>query len=96
MEVQDRAGNNLWGRLSAPAQVALPAAPAMTKQSVRQRVWEFLERNDVAAFPRPVYNRIPNFRGAAAAGAAIADIQEFEEARVVMVGKTKTWFFFLF
>lgn len=40
----------------------------ITKAQVRQKVWEFLEKNDIANFPRPVYQRIPNFKGATVAG----------------------------
>jgi 5-formyltetrahydrofolate cyclo-ligase len=34
------------------------------KQAVRERVWRILEERDLATFPRPVYGRIPNFKGA--------------------------------
>jgi hypothetical protein len=40
----------------------------ITKAQVRQKVWEFMEKNDIANFPRPVYQRIPNFKGAPIAG----------------------------
>jgi 5-formyltetrahydrofolate cyclo-ligase len=39
-----------------------------TKAVVRQKVWEYMEKNDIANFPRPVYHRIPNFKGAQSAG----------------------------
>ena len=39
-----------------------------TKAVVRQKVWEYMEKNDIANFPRPVYHRIPNFKGAQIAG----------------------------
>ena len=76
--------SNVWGRLCAPAKVEVP--PESSKQTVRRRVWEFMERHDIAAFPRPVYQRIPNFRGARDAAEAIANIAEFAEAKVVQVG----------
>ena len=63
----------MWGRLkSRPSpgcpSTFVPLAPdtgdeaGLSKQVIRQRVWEFMERNDIANFPRPVYNRIPNFK----------------------------------
>ena len=42
-----------------------------TKAVVRQKVWEYMEKNDIANFPRPVYHRIPNFKGAQIAGKPI-------------------------
>ncbi len=35
---------------------------SLTKSSIRQNVWSYLEDNDIAQFPRPVFNRIPNFK----------------------------------
>ena len=34
------------------------------KWAIRKRIWDFMEANDIAAQPRPVHNRIPNFVGA--------------------------------
>ncbi|XP_022253447.1 methenyltetrahydrofolate synthase domain-containing protein-like isoform X2 [Limulus polyphemus] len=34
----------------------------VTKASIRQKIWKYLEENDIACFPRPVYHRIPNFK----------------------------------
>ncbi|XP_035228888.1 methenyltetrahydrofolate synthase domain-containing protein-like isoform X3 [Stegodyphus dumicola] len=33
-----------------------------TKEAFRQRVWSYMEEKNIALFPRPVYNRIPNFQ----------------------------------
>lgn len=33
------------------------------KMAIRERIWRLMEERGVAAFPRPVYGRIPNFRG---------------------------------
>ena len=52
---------NIWGKCKSPTQI--PVADDNSKQSIRQKVWEFMERNDIANFPRPVYGRIPNFKG---------------------------------
>ena len=54
----------------------------MTKQEVRERVWELLERERAARFPG-ARGRIPNFRGAEHAAARLAELPEWETARVV-------------
>lgn len=55
------------------------------KESVRKRVWEEMERQNIARFPRPVFGRIPNFVGAETAARRLAALPEFGEARVVKV-----------
>uniref|UniRef100_A0A8C6YP09 Uncharacterized protein n=1 Tax=Nothoprocta perdicaria TaxID=30464 RepID=A0A8C6YP09_NOTPE len=41
---------------------AQPRGVCASKQDVRQRVWDHLEASGLAAFPRPVHGRIPNFQ----------------------------------
>jgi 5-formyltetrahydrofolate cyclo-ligase len=53
------------------------------KQRIRERVWRLLEERGVAAFPRPVYGRIPNFRGAEEAAARLLETLEWRRARIV-------------
>nr|WP_193322588.1 5-formyltetrahydrofolate cyclo-ligase [Pyrobaculum calidifontis] len=55
------------------------------KRAIRERVWRVLEERGVAAFPRPVFGRIPNFRGAEEACARLVATPEFAAARVVKV-----------
>ena len=44
-------------------EVPVPQVPAeVTKESIRKTVWDYLESNNLANFPRPVHNRIPNFK----------------------------------
>ena len=47
---------NLWGKLKEPSKVKLPAAAEgeeqVTKVSIRTCLWEFLERSDIANYPR--------------------------------------------
>jgi 5-formyltetrahydrofolate cyclo-ligase len=52
----------------------------MDKQSLRERVWDALERAGVARFPFPPHGRIPNFAGAEAAADRLADTPEWAEA----------------
>ena len=44
----------------------------MTKQALRDRVWDDLESSGVARFPFPPHGRIPNFAGAADAADRLA------------------------
>jgi len=79
---------NYWGRLKEPQKVSLENSK--TKSAIRQRVWEFLERNDLANFPRPVYNRIPNFKGASRAAANLTEqLPEFRDAKTIKVNPDK-------
>ena len=47
---------NLWGKLKEPSKVNLLAASEgeeqLTKASIRTCLWEFLERSDIANYPR--------------------------------------------
>ncbi len=55
------------------------------KRRIRERIWRLLEEKDVAAFPRPVYGRIPNFKGAERAAERLFSTREWREARIVKV-----------
>jgi len=48
-----------------------------------------MEAEDLADFPRPVHKRIPNFKGAVTAGQKIAEVAEFQDAKVVKVAPDK-------
>jgi 5-formyltetrahydrofolate cyclo-ligase len=52
------------------------------KQEIRERVWARMEREGAARFPG-ARGRIPNFRGAEAAAARLAEIAEWRAARVI-------------
>lgn len=60
-----------------------------TKAEIRQRIWDYIEKNDLANFPRPVHHRIPNFKGASAAGEKLILMEEFKKARTVKVNPDK-------
>ena len=55
----------------------------VTKSSIRQKVWKHMEDNNIAQFPRPVFDRIPNYRGAATACQNITKLDEFKYATSV-------------
>lgn len=57
-------------------------AAARAKQAIRERVWALLEGEGAARFPG-ARGRIPNFVGAEAAAARLAEIPEWKRARVV-------------
>ncbi|XP_071490575.1 methenyltetrahydrofolate synthase domain-containing protein-like [Diadema antillarum] len=61
----------------------------ISKESIRQKIWNYLEENDIAAFPRPVHHRIPNFKGAAAACDRLQSMEIFRKARTVKVNPDK-------
>jgi len=52
------------------------------KAALRERVWADLDRPGVARFPKPA-NRIPNFVGAEAAAARLANTEEWARAATV-------------
>ena len=54
-----------------------------TKDDIRQRIWERLEKENIAAFPRPCFGRIPNFVGNHAATTRLLELPEFRAARCV-------------
>jgi 5-formyltetrahydrofolate cyclo-ligase len=55
------------------------------KWRIRKAVWDYLEDNNIAQFPRPVHHRIPNFMGADEAAENLATLPEFQAADVVKV-----------
>jgi 5-formyltetrahydrofolate cyclo-ligase len=57
----------------------------LVKKEIRERIWKYPEDNNIARFPRPVYNRIPNFIGAEKAATRIRELKEFAEAEAVKV-----------
>lgn len=53
------------------------------KEQIRNRIWSLLEQLNVATFPRPVYGRIPNFKGAEVAARKVIALKEWQKACVV-------------
>uniref|UniRef100_A0A674J222 Methenyltetrahydrofolate synthetase domain containing n=1 Tax=Terrapene triunguis TaxID=2587831 RepID=A0A674J222_9SAUR len=35
---------------------------SVSKWDIRTKIWDYLEANNLADFPRPVHHRIPNFK----------------------------------
>jgi 5-formyltetrahydrofolate cyclo-ligase len=59
--------------------------PHAEKRKIREAVWDRLMVERQAAFPFPIEGRIPNFKGAASAANRLAELPEFQAARVVKV-----------
>ncbi|KAJ1084179.1 hypothetical protein NDU88_004331 [Pleurodeles waltl] len=57
----------------------------VSKWDIRQKVWDYIEEKNLADFPRPVHNRIPNFKGAAHASEKLPTLQEFRKAEVIKI-----------
>jgi 5-formyltetrahydrofolate cyclo-ligase len=55
----------------------------VSKQALRERVWDALEDSGEARFPFPPHGRIPNFAGAEDAADRLAATPEFERAGAV-------------
>lgn len=57
----------------------------MSKQQIRNRVWDDLDDSGEARFPFPPHGRIPNFAGADAAADRLAPQPAFEQADTVKI-----------
>merc|ERR1719343_1864098 len=55
------------------------------KWAIRKRIWDYMEENNIAADPRPVHHRIPNFVGAELTAKQVESLPEFQRAKWVKV-----------
>lgn len=55
------------------------------KWAIRKRIWDLMESSGVAANPRPVHHRIPNFVGAERTAAQVTSLPEFHSARWIKI-----------
>ncbi|XP_032709697.1 methenyltetrahydrofolate synthase domain-containing protein isoform X3 [Lontra canadensis] len=63
--------------------------PGVSKQDIRQQIWDYMESQHLADFPRPVHHRIPNFKGSYLAGQSIRELEVFARAQEVKVDPDK-------
>jgi 5-formyltetrahydrofolate cyclo-ligase len=47
------------------------------------RIWKLMEEKGIATFPKPVYHRIPNFKGAERAAWNLKSLPEYKKAKVI-------------
>ncbi|GIY79775.1 methenyltetrahydrofolate synthase domain-containing protein [Caerostris darwini] len=57
----------------------------ITKESIRQQIWSYFETSNIARYPIPAYNRIPNFAGAEKACSKVKKLKEYRTAKIVKV-----------
>nr|XP_030704984.1 methenyltetrahydrofolate synthase domain-containing protein isoform X4 [Globicephala melas] len=57
----------------------------VSKQDIREQIWDYMEARNLADFPRPVHHRIPNFKGASRAAEHFPRLQAFKMARTIKV-----------
>ncbi|MGP1909608.1 5-formyltetrahydrofolate cyclo-ligase [Metabacillus sp. JX24] len=57
----------------------------ITKDKIRQNKWQRLEDEKLGGFPFPLKNRIPNFKGAAAAAELVSQMDIYKNAEVVKI-----------
>ncbi|XP_061078516.1 methenyltetrahydrofolate synthase domain-containing protein [Conger conger] len=68
---------------------AIKIHPGVSKWDIRQKVWDYMEAKNLANFPRPVHNRIPNFKGAERACAHVSTLEIFHRTNEVKVDPDK-------
>ncbi|XP_003460773.2 methenyltetrahydrofolate synthase domain-containing protein isoform X4 [Cavia porcellus] len=61
----------------------------VSKQDIREQIWNHMEAQDIADFPRPVHHRIPNFKGSYLAGQRLRDLEVFARTQEVKVDPDK-------
>ncbi|XP_067010986.1 methenyltetrahydrofolate synthase domain-containing protein [Anabrus simplex] len=66
-----------------------PLPEEVSKQAYRKKVWDYLEANNLAHFPRPVHGRIPNFKGSPEAAHELAKLDVFKSASTIKVNPDK-------
>jgi len=57
----------------------------LSKEEIRNRIWSLLEEKNIARFPRPVFNRIPNFVGSEIAAEKLINLEVFKKSKVIKV-----------
>ncbi len=55
------------------------------KESIREEIWNLLEKRGVALFPKPIKGRIPNFKGAQRAAINLTLQDEWRTSDVIFV-----------
>ena len=53
------------------------------KSQIRAEIWNLMEKRGITRFPRPVYNRIPNFTGSENAAQRLIEVKEYKIAHTI-------------
>uniref|UniRef100_A0A8C2RGT2 Methenyltetrahydrofolate synthase domain-containing protein n=1 Tax=Capra hircus TaxID=9925 RepID=A0A8C2RGT2_CAPHI len=61
----------------------------VSKQDIREWIWDYMESQNLADFPRPVHHRIPNFKGSYLACQNIRDLEVFARTQELKVDPDK-------
>ncbi|KAM8945978.1 methenyltetrahydrofolate synthase domain-containing protein [Pelodytes ibericus] len=68
---------------------AIRLTAGCSKWDIRQKVWDYIENNNLADFPRPVHHRIPNFKASRQACHNINRLEVFARSVEVKVDPDK-------
>ncbi|XP_038224183.1 methenyltetrahydrofolate synthase domain-containing protein isoform X1 [Dermochelys coriacea] len=86
----------MWGRqLMGPGggaggmEAGVRLSAGVSKWDVREKIWDYMEANNLADFPRPVHHRIPNFKGSHQACHAVRELDVFNRTSEVKVDPDK-------
>ena len=55
----------------------------LEKQQIRKKIWDLLTTQNLARFPSPLEDRIPNFQGAEQAAEKLSHLHIWQKARVM-------------
>ena len=80
--------------LGIPAPPLLPSTPFLlssgpNKDDIRAQIWTLMEESNLADFPRPCHQRIPNFRGSRNACEKLLGLDCFRKAVTIKVNPDK-------
>ncbi|KFO31841.1 Methenyltetrahydrofolate synthase domain-containing protein [Fukomys damarensis] len=75
--------------LLVPSTLPMVGPDGVSKQEIREQIWNYMEAHGVADFPRPVHHRIPNFKGSHLASQNIQGLDAFAGAQEVKVDPDK-------
>lgn len=53
------------------------------KREFREKIWKILESKDIARFPLPLKDRIPNFEGSDRAAELLTTLPKWKNAKIV-------------
>uniref|UniRef100_A0A8D0GRK9 Methenyltetrahydrofolate synthetase domain containing n=1 Tax=Sphenodon punctatus TaxID=8508 RepID=A0A8D0GRK9_SPHPU len=68
---------------------AVDLLACLSKWAIREKIWDYMEVNNLADFPRPVHHRIPNFKGSHQACCSVKELDAFDRTREVKVDPDK-------